>query len=69
MGLGRFADDPLRMEKARNTVCEKLHWKSANLRKSQVIRRISFIGIVSPCHASPLSKCPVCLAGNEGNCS
>jgi hypothetical protein len=34
MGLGRFADDPLCMEKARNTVCEKLQWESANRRKS-----------------------------------
>jgi hypothetical protein len=33
MVLGRFADDPFRMEKARNTVCEKLQWESANLRK------------------------------------
>ena len=36
MVLGRFAYDTLRMHKARQSVCEKLHWTSVHLRKSQV---------------------------------
>jgi hypothetical protein len=42
MVLGRFADDPLRMEKARNKVCEKLHWESADRRNIHIFAVLPF---------------------------